>query len=112
MRRDLDGAQLGDMIGGVISLVLAHRAALAGLLGFALEHGLRSTALGRSVGNRDPAADRQSMPVLHEGMAHVGELRLPPGGLAVKAAFGIAGAGVRVILALLAVEVGAPVGIA
>src|SRR5947209_7659922 len=109
MRRGLDGS---DMIGGVIGLVLAYRDALAGLLGFAFQHALRSTALGRSVGNRDHAADRQSMPVLHEGMAHIGELRLPPGGFAVQAAIGIARAGVRVVLTLLAVEVGAAVDIA
>ena len=46
------------------------------------------------------------MPVLHRGVAHVAELRLPPGSLAVKTAVGIAGAGMRVVLALLAVEVG------
>ncbi len=37
-------------------------------------------------------------------MAHIAELRLPPGGLAVKTAVGIAGARMRVVLALLSVE--------
>jgi len=52
------------------------------------------------------------MPILHGGVAHVGKLRLPPGGLAVKAAIGIGRARMRVVLALLAMEVGAAVGVA
>src|SRR6266542_5311981 len=49
MRRDVDGAQIGYMIGRVIGLVFAHRDAAAGLLGFGLEHYLRSAALGSPV---------------------------------------------------------------
>src|SRR6202140_3837606 len=102
MRRDIEGAQIGHMIGGVIGLIFANRYAAAGLLGFGLEHDLRSAALGSAGGERDGAGHRQPMPVLHRGVAHVAELRLPPGSLAVKTAVGIAGAGMRVVLALLA----------
>src|SRR5260370_9250230 len=77
MRRDVDGAQIGDMIGGVIGLVFAYRDASAALLGFGLEHGLRSVALSGAVGERDHAGHRQPMLVLHGGVAHVAELRLP-----------------------------------
>ena len=45
-------------------------------------------------------------------MAHVTELCFPPGGLAVETAVGIAGACMRVIFALLAVEVGPAVVVA
>jgi hypothetical protein len=48
MRRDVEGAQIGHMIGGVIGLVFAHRDAAAGLPGFGLEHYLRSAALATS----------------------------------------------------------------
>jgi hypothetical protein len=106
MRRDVDSAQIGHMIGRVIGLVFAHCDAATGLLGLGLEHHLRSAALGSPVGERDHAGHRQSMPVLHGGVAHIAELRFPPGGLAVKTAVGIAGARMRVVLALLAVEVG------
>src|SRR6266566_1142528 len=76
--------------------VFARRDAAAGLLGFGLEHYLRSAALGSPGGERDPAGHRQPMPVLHGSVAHIAELRLPPGGLAVKTAVGIAGARMRV----------------
>src|SRR6476646_12047777 len=112
MRRDIEGAQIGHMIGGVIGLIFANRYAAAGLLGFGLEHDLRSAALGSAGGERDGAGHRKPMPVLHRGVAHVAELRLPPGSLAVKTAVGIAGAGMGVVLALLAVEVGSAVFVA
>src|SRR5262249_38161106 len=52
------------------------------------------------------------MPVLHRGVAHVAELRLPPGRLAVKSAVGIGRACMRVVRALLPMEVGPAVIIA
>src|SRR5260370_35095944 len=112
MRRDVDGGQIGDMIGGVIGLVFAYRDASAALLGFGLEHGLRSVALSGAVGERDHAGHRQPMLVLHGGVAHVAELRLPPGRLAVKPAVGIGLARMRVVLALLPMEVDATIAIA
>src|SRR5258707_155853 len=112
MRRDVEGAQLGHMIGGVVGLVFTHRDAAASLLGFGLEHPLRSAALGRAAGQRDHAGHRQPMPVLHGGVAHIAELRLAAGGLAVKPTIGVSRARMGVILALLAVEVGPAVVIA
>ena len=93
------------MIGGIIGSVFAHRDAVASRLGFSVEHRLRCTALGGAVGGRDHAGHRQPMPVLHGGVAHIAELRVPAGGLAVKPAVGIGRARMRVILAQLAVEV-------
>ena len=100
------------MIGRVIGLVFARRDAAASLFGSGLEHRLRSAAFGRSGGERDHAGHRQPMPVLHGSVAHVGQLRLPPGGLAVKAAVRIGRAGVRVVLAPLSMEVGPAVSVA
>lgn len=105
-------ARIGHMIGGVIGLVFAHRDAAAGRFGFGLEHRLRGAALGRPVGERDHAGHRQPMPVLHGGVSHIAKLRLPPGRLAVKAAVGIGRARMRVVLALLSVEIGPPAGVA
>src|SRR5258707_691624 len=50
-------------------------------------------------------ATRQAMPVLHGGVAHVAELRLSPGSLAIKPAVWVAGTRMGVVLALLAMEV-------
>jgi len=52
------------------------------------------------------------MPVLHDGVAHIGEFGLSPGGLAVKTAVEIAGTRMRVVPALLAMEVCAAVFVA
>src|SRR5215211_8318464 len=57
-------------------------------------------------------AHRQPMSVFHRGVAHVAELRLPPGRLAVKSAVGIGRARMRVVLALLPMEIGPAVIIA
>src|SRR6476646_8253626 len=61
---------------------------------------------------RPNARHRQPMAVLHGGVAHVTELCFPPGGLAVETAVGIASARMRVVFALLAVEVGPVVVVA
>src|SRR6476646_1666670 len=109
MRRHADGAKIGDMIGGIVRLVLTGRDAAA--CGFAsrLQHGLRSPAFGHAIGMRDPAGHRQPMPVLHGGVAHIAELGLPSGRLAIKPAVW---ARMGVVLALLAVEVGAVIIVA
>ena len=52
------------------------------------------------------------MPVLHGGMAHIAELRLPPGRLAIKPAVRVAGTRMGVVLALLAMEVRAVIIVA
>src|SRR5665213_4269525 len=93
------------MIGGVIGLVRTGGDAAADLPGLGLEHPLCGATLGGAIGVRDHAGHRQSMPVFHDGVAHIGEFGVPPGGLAVKPAVGIAGTGMRIVLALLAMEV-------
>src|SRR5712664_2968674 len=107
MRRHADGAKIGDMIGGIVRLVLTGRDAAA--CGFAsrLQHGLRSPAFGSAIGMCYPAGHRQPMPVLHGGVAHIAKLGLPSGRLAIKPAVRVAGTRMSVVLALLAVEVGA-----
>src|SRR5215467_15808914 len=81
-------------------------------LTLALKHRLRSAPLSGAGGERDHAGHRQPMPVFHRGVAHVAELRLPPRRLAVKSAVGIGRACMRVVLALLPMEVGPAVIIA
>src|SRR5271163_3053530 len=76
------------------------------------EHDLRGAALGAAIGVRDHAGHRQPMPVLHGGVAHIGELGLSPRGLAVKPAVGIGRTGMGIVLALLPVEVGAAISVA
>src|ERR1700686_4260180 len=109
---DVDGAKIGHMIGRIIRLVLTDRDAVAGGFASRLQHDLRGSAFGGAIGMRDHAGHRQPVPVLHGGVAHIAKLRLPPGGLAVKSAVGVAGARVRVVLAFLAVEVGAVIIVA
>src|SRR5712672_2254023 len=80
----------GASVDGAPTTLAGCRDAAARLLGFGLEHDLRSAALGSAVGERDHARHRQPMAVLHGGVAHVTELCFPPGGLAVESAVGIA----------------------
>ena len=112
MRRDVPGAKMGYMIGRVIGLVFAGGDATASGFALGLEHDLRGAALGGAIGVRDHAGHRQPMPVLHDGVAHIGEFSLPPGGLAVKPAVGIAGTRMRVVLTLLAMKVRTIVAVA
>jgi hypothetical protein len=86
MRRHVDGAKIGHMIGRVVRLVLTDRDAVAGSFAFGLQHDLRGPAFGGAIGVRDHAGHRQPMPVLHGGVAHIAKLRLPPGRLAIKPA--------------------------
>ena len=105
MRCHVDGAKIGHMIGSIVRFVLTRRDAAAGSFDSGLQHDLRGSAFGGAVGVRDHAGHRQPMPVLHGGVAHIAKLRLPPGGFAVKSAVGVAGTGMGVVLAVLAVEV-------
>ena len=59
------------MFSGIISLVLADRGALAGLLDLGRKHGFGSLALGSAGGVGDGAAHRQPIAVLHQRVAHV-----------------------------------------
>jgi len=66
--RHVDGAKIGDMIGGIVRLVLPGRDAAARGFASRLQHGLRSPAFGGAIGMRDPAGHRQPLPVLHGGV--------------------------------------------
>src|SRR3979490_2931218 len=112
MRRHADGARMGDMIGDIVRLVLTGRDAAACGFASGLQHSLRSPAFGGAIGMGDPAGHRQPMPVLHGGVAHIAKLGLPSGCLAIKPAVRVAGTRMSVILALLAVEVGAIITVA
>src|SRR5471032_629885 len=105
MRCHVDSAKIGDVIGSIVRLVLTGRYAAAGSFAFGLQHDLRGSAFGGAIGVRDHAGHRQPMPVLHGSVAHIAKLRLPPCSFAVKPAVGVAGTGMGVVLALLAVEV-------
>ena len=112
MRRHADGAKIGDMIGGIVRLVLTGRDAAARGLASRLQHGLRSPALGGAVGMREPAGHRQPILVLHGGVARIAELGLPSGRLAIKPAVRVAATRIGVVLALLVVEIGAIIVVA
>jgi hypothetical protein len=105
VRCHVDGAKIGDVIGGIVRLVLTGRDAVAGSL--ALTFSVISEARRSAV----PLAcvtmpdHRQPMPVLHGGMAHIAKLRLLPGRLAIKSAVWVANTRMGVVLALLAMEV-------
>src|SRR5258707_1688277 len=101
MRCHVDGAKIADMIGGIVRLVLPGRDAVAGSFTFGLQHDLRGSACGGAIGVCHHAGHRQPMPVLHGGVAHIAELRLPPSRLAIKPAVWVAGTRVGVVLALL-----------
>ena len=103
--RDIQRAELGDVVSGVIGLVLADGDATAAFLGLYLEHDFRRAPLGRSRGMREPSSHRQTIPVLHGHVSHVAELCFLSGGLPVQPAVGIGHAGMGVVLALLSVEV-------
>ena len=112
MRRHADGAKIGDMIGGIVRLVFTGRDAAARSFASRLQHGLRGAAFGGAIGMRDHAGHRQPVPVIHGGMAHIAELRLPACRLAIKSAVWVAGTRMGVVLALLAMEVCAVVIVA
>src|SRR5216683_2150053 len=112
VRGDVDAAQGGHVVAAVISLVLADRDAAAPSPGLALEHRLRGAPFGRAVGLADRAGDSQAIAVLHDHVAHVAQLRLAAGRLAIELGIGVAGRSMGVVLAPLAMEVGAIVVLA
>src|SRR6516164_8078562 len=113
MRRDVDGAQIGHMVSSVIGFVFAHRNASAELVDFGFEHRLRSAPLSGAGGERDHAGHRQPMPVLHRGVTHASttdpdcRLYRKAAGREAKLCYIM-----RVVLALLPMEVGPAVIIA
>src|ERR1700741_1853055 len=95
-------AATGDELGSVIVLVAAHRAAR---LGIVLDHVERGRSLRRTVGLGEARIDDQPVAVLHHQMPHVAELGLLASALAEQAGVGVGSRGMRVVLALLAMEV-------
>src|ERR1043166_6074071 len=102
MRDAAARATAGHEAGGVIVLVAADRAAGAGIV---LDHVERSLALRRAVGLGQARIDDEPVEVLRHQMAHVTELGLLAGAFAKEPGIGISGRGMRVVLALLAMEV-------
>src|SRR5215470_5597059 len=92
----------GDEVGRVIVLVAANRAAGPGIV---LDHVECRGALGRAIGFGHPSIDEESIAVLHHQMAHVTQLGLLARSLAEQPGIGVGGRGMRVVLALLAMEV-------
>ena len=80
-------------------------------LGLALEQGLRGAPLGRAVGVADLAGDGQAIAVLHDHVGQVAQPRLAAGRLAIELGVGIAGRGMGIVLAFLAMEVGAVIAL-
>jgi hypothetical protein len=105
MGRHVDRAQILAVLLGVISLVLANARGLAGLRGFGRKHGFRGFALRRAACQRRLCAHRQTIAVFHQRMAHSAKLGLAALRLAIQAAVRIGGAGMRIVAALLVVEV-------
>src|SRR6201987_1104863 len=102
MRRAAALAATGDTVGGVIVLVGAHGAAR---LGIVLDHVEGGRSLRRTVGLGEARIDDQPVAVLHHQMPHVAELGLLASALAEQAGIGVGSRGMRVVLALLAMEV-------
>src|SRR5271167_3102329 len=92
------------MIGGVISLVFADRDAVTRFFALGFKHRFAGAPLGRAIGLGDHSGHGQPVPVLHHGMAHIGQLRLTALGLAIKPALRVARALMRVVPSLLTVE--------
>src|SRR6202158_772064 len=102
MRRAAAFTAAGDKVGGVIVLVAAHGAAGPGIV---LDHVERRRALRCAVGLGQPCIDDEAIAVLHHQMPHVAEFGLLAGTLAEQASVRVGGREMRVVPALLAVEV-------
>src|SRR5471032_1479452 len=102
VRRAAAFATAGDKFGGVIVLVATYGAAGPGIV---LDHVECGRALGCAVGLGQSGIDDKAIAVLHHQMPHVAELGLLAGTFAEQARVGVGGREMRVILALLAMEV-------
>ena len=111
VRRDIHAAQGAHVISAIIGLVLAHRDAPATWSGLAFEHRLGSTPFGCAVGLRNYPCDGKTIAVLHDDMPHVAQPRLATASLAIKLGIRVAGRGMSVVLAALAMEVGTVVAL-
>src|SRR5215469_12130470 len=105
--RDMRGgvalAQCRNEAGGVVGLVGADRDSAVARP--RLGHGQRRLALGRAGGHGQPRVDRQTMAVVHHHVPHIGQLRRLTRPLAIEPRIRIAGRGVRLVAAFLAVKI-------
>src|SRR5579864_1206951 len=92
----------GNEVGGVIVLVTTDGAAR---LGIVLDHVERRRALGGTVGLGQARVDDEAVAVLDHQVAHMAKLGLLAGALAEQAGVRVGGGEMRVILALLPMEV-------
>jgi hypothetical protein len=74
-------------------------------IGRRLDHMQRCDPLGMTVGLGQTGIDDEAAAVLHQRMPHKAELRLLARPLAIKPRFRIGGRGVRLVRALLAMEI-------
>ena len=104
MRGDLLIPQRGDEARRVVAFVGAERD-LSLTRTAPVDHLERRPAFGMTIGRRRLGLDNETIPVLHQRMAHVAELGLLALALAIEARVRIAGRGVRRVRALLAVKI-------
>jgi hypothetical protein len=104
MRRHVHRAQFVDEILDVIALV-GSQGDTARPVGAQFDHGKRSRSLGMTVSLCEAGIGHQAVAVLNQRMAHIAKLGLFAISLAVEASLGISHRGVRLVRALLAVEV-------
>jgi hypothetical protein len=100
--RAAEFATAGDKIGGVKVLVAAYSAATSDIV---FDHVERGRTLSRAVGLGQSRVDNERVAVLHHQMPHVAELGLFAGGFAEQSGVGVGGRGMRIVPALLAMEV-------
>src|SRR6516165_11250079 len=103
MRRGVALAQCCDEAGSIVGLVGADRDAAVARP--RLGHGQRRLALGRAGGRGQPRIDHQTIAILHHHVPYIGQLCRLTQPLAIEPRIRIAGRGVRLIAALLAVKI-------
>jgi putative transposase len=89
--------------GGIVGLVGADRD--AAVTRSRVGHGQRRLALGRAGGQGQPRIDRQSVAVLHQHVAKIGQFCRLARPLAVQPRLGVGGRGMRLVAVLLAGKV-------
>ena len=104
MRRHVHRAQFVDEVFGVVALVGAERDR-PWPVGARLDHVQRRDPLGVAVGLGQAGVDHEPIAVLHQGMTHEAELGLLARSLAIEPRLRIGRRGVRLVGALLAMEV-------
>ena len=102
VRRAATFAASGHEVSGIVVLIAAHRAAGSDTV---LDHIERGLTLRRAVRLGHPGINDEPVAVLRHQMSHVTELGFLARALAEQPGIWIAGRGMRVVLALLAMEI-------